>query len=111
MNNLARRVLYGDILKSMYYFGAMGEKKRMGALMLWELLKKGGHHEDDGSPLGRDTLEHAVDALAGKGLLAKKVPEGLGAMLTHYEVWLTPKGPLLLRGDLPGDPDILAGEL
>lgn len=111
MNNLARRVLHGDILKSLYYFGATSREKGMGALMLWELLDQGKHHEDDGSSLGRATQERAVDALAEKGLLAKAVPAGLGAMLTSYEAWLTPKGLLLLRGDLPEDPDILVGEL
>ncbi|MDA1000046.1 MAG: hypothetical protein O2807_05955 [bacterium] len=110
VNELAQRILRGDILKTLYYQGAFGPHDSLGSLMLWGTLCEAGHREAGGS-LSRGTLERFVDALGEKGFLRKKQPGALGRLLTDYEVHLTRRGRGLLEGAVPEDPDILTGEL
>ncbi len=110
MNELSRRILRGDILKTLYYQDAFGPRTRVGSLMLWGALREAGHHEG-GEPLSRETLERFVDELAGMGHLKKVAPSAVGRLLTDYEVHLTRKGRGLLEGALPGEPSILIGEV
>lgn len=107
---MARRILRGDILKTLYYQGAFGARSALGSLMLWGTLCEAGHREG-GGPLPREVLERFVDELAEKGFLRKKQPGAVGRLLTDYEVHLTRRGRGLLEGVLPEDPDILTGEL
>ncbi len=110
MNELAARVLRGDILKTLYYQDAFSARARVGSLMLWSALCEAGHHEEGGR-LGRETLEGFVDELAGRGLVKKTDPGAVGRLLTDYEVHLTRKGRGLLEGVTPAEADILIGEL
>ncbi|MEK6710593.1 MAG: hypothetical protein AABZ64_08435 [Nitrospinota bacterium] len=110
MNELAARILRGDILKTLYYQGAFRAEAAVGSFLLWSALREAGHSEE-GEPLSRAALEGFVDELAGRGLLRKTVPSALGRLLTDYELHLTRKGRGLLEGALPGSPDILIGEL
>ena len=110
MNDLAARVLRGDILKTLYYQDALRAESSVGSLLLWSALREAGHHED-GAPLGRETLEAFVDDLAARGLLEKRTPGGFGRLLTDYEAHLTRKGRGLLEGTVSASPDILVGEL
>ena len=110
MNELAARVLRGDILKTLYYQDAFQVKTCVGSLLLWSALREAGHHED-GAPLSRETLEAFVDDLAERGLVEKRTPGGFGRLLTDYEVHLTRKGRGLLEGAVSASPDILVGDL
>ena len=49
MNELAARVLRGDILKTLYYQDALRAESSVGSLLLWSALREAGHHED-GAP-------------------------------------------------------------
>ena len=109
-DELTGPILRGDILKILYYQGAFNARASVGSLMLWAALRDAGHHEG-GAPLPRETLERAVDDLSARGLLRKIEPNPVGRLLTDYEVCLTRKGRGLLEGALPGEPDILIGEL
>ena len=76
MNELAARVLRGDILKTLYYQEAFQVKSCVGSLLLWSALREAGHHED-GAPLGRETLEAFVDDLAERGFWWKSAPRAV----------------------------------
>lgn len=110
MNELAARVLRGDILKTLYYQGAFHGQSPVGSLLLWSALREAGHHED-GAPISRETIEAFVDELAARGFLEKHTPEGFGRLLTDYEAHLSRKGRGLLEGTVSSAPDILVGEL
>jgi len=110
VDDLTARVLRGDILKALFYHRAFSARARVGSLLLWGALREAGHHEGEG-PLGRETLERFVDGLAARGLVRKTDPGAVGRLFTDYEVHLTRRGRGLLEGAVPGEPDILVGEL
>ena len=110
LNELTGPILRGDILKFLYYQGAFAASTSVTSLMLWASLNEAGHREQ-GHPLQRAAIGSVVDDLAGRGLIRKILPGAVGRLLTDYEICLTRKGRGLLEGALPGEPDILIGEL